>query len=231
MKNIAVILAAGSSKRFGKNPKLLSSIYGKTIFEYSVDAFEKNKAIDSIVIVTNPTLLKKFQAIATEREWKKINRFLIGGKERYESSLVAVRTFICEKDCNLIFHDAARPLVSQRIIDDVVESLKTHSAVDTAIPLTDSLVIVNEAKLITEVPDRSKYYRSQTPQAFNIKVIEKAFKAAIADKNFTASDDCGVVKNYLKNENIYIVAGEERNIKITYLEDLNYCEFLLAKGE
>lgn len=227
MRNIAIILAAGINKRFGKTSKLLSKIGDKTIFEYSVEAFEKNENIDSIAIVANPLLLAKFKQIANENNWGKIERFLIGGKERYESSLVAVRTFSSEKNCNLIFHDAARPLISQRIINDITENLKFYSAINTAIPITDSLIIINDDKTVAEVPQRKYYYKSQTPQAFNIKTIKKAFERAFSDNNFNVTDDCEVVKKYLPNEKIHIIAGEEKNIKITYPDDISFCEYLL----
>jgi len=62
--------------------------------------------------------------------------------------------------------------------------------------------------------------RSQTPQAFNLDTIIQAYEAGLKDKNFTATDDCGIVKNYLPKENIFIVLGEEKNIKITHKEDI-----------
>ncbi len=122
-----------------------------------------------------------------------------------------------------------RPFVSQKIINECVKSLERYSAVDVAIPTADTIIEVDESsKTIRNIPKRSTLQRGQTPQAFRLKTIKEAHELAKIDSNkplFT--DDCGLVKQYLPNEQIFIVDGEEKNIKITYPEDLLFAEKLL----
>ena len=226
--NIAIILAAGNASRFNSEiPKQFVEVKGKTILEYSLEAFEKNKNIDGITIVTNFQFVEQTEKLIAKNKYKKVKSVLIGGKERFDSSFVAIRAYSNKKNCNLIFHDAARPLVSQRIIDDVIKELDFYNAVDTAIPLTDTIIKINEKNYITEIPKRELFMRSQTPQAFNIETIKYAYELALNDKTFFATDDCGIVKKYLPNEKIVVINGEERNFKVTFPEDIILMENFL----
>jgi 2-C-methyl-D-erythritol 4-phosphate cytidylyltransferase len=227
-QNIAIILAAGTASRFNNEcPKQFIEVGGKTVLEYSVDAFEKNENIDKITIVTHFLYVEQTEKIIERNKWRKVKSVLIGGKERFESSFVAIREYSHLKYCNLIFHDAARPLVSQRIINDVVYELDYYNAVDTAIPLSDTIIRINDKHYITDIPNRKFYMRSQTPQAFNIETVKRSFELALNDKNLSVTDDCGIVKKYLPNEKIVVVAGEERNFKITYPHDIILMESFL----
>jgi 2-C-methyl-D-erythritol 4-phosphate cytidylyltransferase len=142
----------------------------------------------------------------------------VGGKERYNSSLVAINAYDAFKQANLIFHDAARPLVSQRIINDVVKAMRDYNAIDVAINSADTIIEVQN-DIITTIPDRIKMRRGQTPQGFKQELIAKAYQLAFEDENFKATDDCGVVSKYLPDEKIFVVKGEEVNMKLTYPED------------
>lgn len=217
--NIAVILAAGTGIRLEKSlPKQFFKVAGKMVIEHAVDAFEKNELIDEIAIVISNHYLFMTEDMIIKNEWKKVKRVLIGGEERYHSSLAAVNAYEDFKNANLIFHDAARPLVSQRIINEVVKAMTHYKAVDVAIPSADTIIEV-EDDIIKAIPERIKMRRGQTPQGFRQEVIAKAYKLALLDENFKATDDCGVVKKYLPEEEIFVVNGEEVNMKLTYPED------------
>lgn len=163
--------------------------------------------------------------------WKKVKKILKGGKERYDSSLSAIRAY-SGRDVNLVFHDAVRPLVSQRIIDDVCEALQTYEAIDVTLPAVDT-IIEAEGDHIAAIPDRSRLQRGQTPQAFRRDVIERAYDRALQDPNFKVTDDCGVVVKYLPEVPVHLVAGEESNMKLTYKEDTYLLDkfFQLRKSE
>jgi len=217
-RNIAVILAGGVGKRLGLSvPKQFYKVAGKMVVEHTVDAFERNKHIDEIAIVSSPAFIADFENIVLRNKWHKVKKILKGGRERYDSSLSAIRAYE-GADVNLIFHDAVRPLVSQRMINDVVEALDSYSAIDTAIPSTDT-IIEAEGDFISDIPDRSRLRRGQTPQAFHIETIRLAYEKALQAPAFRATDDCGVVRKYLPQTPVYIVKGEESNIKLTYKED------------
>jgi 2-C-methyl-D-erythritol 4-phosphate cytidylyltransferase len=115
-------------------------------------------------------------------------------------------------------------LVSHRIISDTIAALEHCTAIDVAVPATDTIIKVKD-RFIEEIPNRDLLNRGQTPQAFKLSTIKKAYDIALKDTHFQATDDCGTVKKYLPNEPIYIVEGEEGNMKLTYEEDL----FLLDK--
>lgn len=228
-KNIAVVLAGGSGRRIGGDlPKQFLQVGGRRIIEYSIDAFEKNAGIDEIAVVVNKDFIPLMEEIKAANSWSKLKHILSGGKERYDSSLSAIRAYE-DTDCNLIFHDAVRPMVSQRIISDVVSALDTYNSVAVAVPATDTIVRVDESgHMISEILQRQLLRCQQTPQAFRYETIEQAYKFALADPNFVATDDCGVVSRYLPNEKIFIVEGEDSNIKVTYPKDLSLLENLIS---
>ena len=216
--NIAVILAGGIGQRAGISmPKQFFKVAGKMVIEHTIDVFERNKGIDEIAIVSNPLLISDIESIVLKNGWKKVKRILKGGNERYESSLSAIQAYDNEA-VNLIFHDAVRPLLSQRILNDVLEALKKHTAIDVAMPSADTIIEV-AGDFIHAIPDRSRLRRGQTPQAFAIEVIREAYEKALGDPAFKTTDDCGVVKKYLPQVPIYVVMGEESNMKLTYKED------------
>ena len=133
-RNIAVILAGGSGQRFGSAlPKQFLPLAGRTVIEYSVGAFEKCDAIDEIAVVMHPDFLPQMQEIIDRNGWKKVRKLLPGGAERYLSTLAALNAYEGRSDLNLIFHDAARPVVSQRIINETVTALQTHPAEKTGL--------------------------------------------------------------------------------------------------
>lgn len=231
-RNIAIILAGGVGNRLGlSTPKQFFKVAGKMVVEHTIDAFESNPHIDEIAVVSNPFYISDIESIIIKNGWKKVKKILKGGKERYHSSLSAISAYEGE-DVNLIFHDAVRPLVSQRIINDVIEALKTYKAIDVAMPATDT-IIETEGNFILSIPDRSKLKRGQTPQAFHLETIRRAYETALKDSGFKVTDDCGVVVKYLPEEPVYVVAGEESNMKLTYKEDTYLLDkfFQLRKSE
>ncbi len=228
--NIAVILSAGSGSRFGSDiPKQFINLAGKNIIEYTIAAFEQNENVDEICIVADFKYHEKLLKISQKNGFTKVKKIIQGGEERKDSSYNAIKEYENQKDINLIFHDAVRPFVSQKIINDCIKFLENYSAIDVAIPTADTIIQIDEiSHTIESIPQRSKLQRGQTPQAFKLKTIKKAHELSKKDKNkpmFT--DDCGLVKQYLPNENIFVVNGEERNIKITYPEDLLFAEKLI----
>jgi 2-C-methyl-D-erythritol 4-phosphate cytidylyltransferase len=226
-KNIAVILAGGSGLRMGMDvPKQFLKVAGKAVLEHTIEAFQNHKKIDEVVIVSNQAFIHLVEGYVLANTWPKVKKILNGGSERYDSSLSAINAYSDQEDINLIFHDAVRPLVSERIIDDVISSLDIYEAIDTAVDASDTIVQVdNEKNVISMIPRRSLLRRGQTPQAFKIKTIKAAYELALKDPKFLATDDCGVVSKYLPDVPIFVVKGEEQNFKLTHKEDM----FLLDK--
>ena len=223
-KNIAIILAGGKGVRLGEQrPKQLLKIAGRKVIEHTLEVFETHPEIDEVAVVSNPDHISDIEEIAKLNSFTKLKKILNGGAERYDSSLSAINAY-SDQDVNLIFHDAVRPLVNHRIISDCITALQTYNAVDVAIKTTDTIIQVQD-NLINEIPNRDFLYNGQTPQAFAIGTIKRAYELALQDPNFRATDDCGVVKRYIPEEKIYVVHGEQFNMKLTYKEDV----FLIDK--
>ena len=228
MTNVAVILAGGMGTRVGGNiPKQLIPLSdGRSVLEHSVDVFEAASCIDEIVIVMHPEWLNEAEKLSHRNAWQKVRQIISGGSERWESSWHAIQAFSGQlSDISLWLHDAARPFVSQRILADVAEALKTHAAVTVAVPVTDTLYKVRRddvrgTKEVEAIPARTDFMRAQTPQAFHLDVLQKAFERALAQGQVAVTDDVGIVQAYMPEQPIFIVSGEEANRKITYAEDL-----------
>lgn len=228
MKNIAIILAGGTGSRLNAGiPKQFIKLAGKTILEHTLSVFQKNQYIDEIAIISNKDYIYRVEEIVKRNHFSKVSQILCGGKERYDSTLAALNTF--SEEANLLIHDAVRPLVDDRIIHDIIKALEEYEAVNTVMPAVDTIIEVDENHdFIKNIPNRNLLYRSQTPQAFKTHVLKKAYEIALQDLNFKATDDCGVVKKYLPEIKIKIIEGDNRNIKLTYPEDLFLLEKLIS---
>ncbi|MCW2749836.1 MAG: 2-C-methyl-D-erythritol 4-phosphate cytidylyltransferase, partial [Aeromicrobium sp.] len=144
LRNVAVVLAGGTGTRVGLSiPKQLIKIAGKTIIEHTIAAFEASPLIDEIIVLMAPGHLDPVRAIVQGGGYGKFTQNVEGGVTRNDSTSRALEALGSE-ECNVLFHDAVRPLVSQTIISDCVTALATHEAVDTAIPSADTIVQVHE---------------------------------------------------------------------------------------
>lgn len=216
----------------GETPKqFLPLPDGRSVLEHSVDAFEQSHYIHEIVIVMHPDWIEETEQLVQRNSWTKVTHVISGGAERWESSWNGISLYLKDdkKDPDTFywFHDAARPFVSQEILDRVGNALKTHRAVTVAVPVTDTLYKVESLELSVErnlkvesIPSRSEYMRAQTPQAFHYLVIGPAYMRAIEKGNIQTTDDVGILLAYSPDESVFVVEGEEANKKITYQEDL-----------
>ena len=236
MYNIAVILAGGIGARVGGNtPKqLLPLADGRSVLEHAVSAFEQSPCIDEVCIVMHPDYIMHAEQMLLANAWQKVRHIIPGGKERWESSVNAIRLLGDRREAigdevNLLLHDAARPFVSQGIIARVCEALKEHEAVTVAIPSTDTVYEMVDGR-VARIPQRSTIMRAQTPQAFRLELITEAYTKALGVDicdiqacsacHLPATDDCGIVHEHMPEVPIYIVEGEEQNKKITFKEDI-----------
>lgn len=226
-KNVAIILAGGKGERFNKEeilPKQFIKISGKTVMEHTIEKFENNKNIHEIIIVINPDYIKLCRSIVRKNNFKKITSILKGGKSRQESSRIGL--YKCnKKTTKVLFHDAVRPFLNQRIIDDTIKALNKFESVDVAIPSSDTLIKTSPRNTIIEIPNRKYFMRGQTPQGFRYKLIYNAHKIAERERNTDFTDDCGLIE-YYGLAKTYVVLGSEENIKITYPLDIHIADKL-----
>jgi 2-C-methyl-D-erythritol 4-phosphate cytidylyltransferase len=130
-------------------------------------------------------------------------------------------------EANVLFHDAVRPFIDHRVIEDCVTALDRYEAVDVAIPSADTIIKVDDygGTVIKDVPRRDRLRRGQTPQCFRLSTIRAAYALALADPDFTegkisATDDCSIVLRYLPDVPIVVVPGSEQNMKVTHPVDV-----------
>lgn len=222
-KNIAIVLSAGLSLRFKKNnhrpPKQLVKINGKTLIEHTLLKFEKNKKIDEIILVVNQESQKAQKKIVQKGGFKKIKKVILGGNTRQESSRNGVLACDQKKTNKVLIHDANRPFVSDELINKTLKALDNYRAVTIGTPLVETILKVNSKNLIVGIPPRADFCCEQTPQGFRYEIIKKAHE--LADRNHfkEATDDCSLVEKYRLTK-IFVIPGEEENIKITYPLDL-----------
>ncbi|WP_243742557.1 bifunctional cytidylyltransferase/SDR family oxidoreductase [Actinorugispora endophytica] len=221
-RTIAVVLAGGSGQRIGlSTPKQLLKIAGKPILEHTLAIFEEAPEIDEIIVMMNPGFVRDAEAITRKAGFQKVTRILPGGTSRNATTQLALDALEGNDPATtkVLFHDAVRPLLSQRIVVDCVRALDEYTAVDVAIPSSDTIIEVDD-DTITDVPRRARLRRGQTPQAFRLGTIQNAYAKAWQDPGFEATDDCTVVLRYLPEEPIFVVAGDEHNMKVTQPVDI-----------
>ena len=215
MKNIAIILAAGTGSRIGgEKPKQFLLFDGKELFVHSLLTFTNCEIIDEIVLVVNDLYNSEYVNKIKKYEISKKLVLVNGGKTRQNSVQNAIE-YISKNNENAIVlvHDAARPYVSERIIRDNIEAVKKFECCTTAIPSSNSVYLTKDGNFVEEV-NRDSVYLAQTPQSGYLKIFQKAFKNI--DKIYTDEAAIFASVGYVP----HIVLGEEKNIKITYPEDL-----------
>ena len=246
MRTVAVVLAGGTGLRIGGDlPKQLQLLGGMTLLERSVAAFDRAPGVNEVVVVMAAPFLAEARRMLFGR-YAKVSHVIAGGADRPDSTSRAIDllTRTCEPgalagaagaggadqaDCNVLFHDAARPLVDQRIIADCVTALAECEALGVVVPTADTIVRLADDRMVS-IPPREELGRCQTPQAFRLSVIRRAYELASADRaagTLRATDDCGMVLRYLPGVEVRAIAGSERNMKITYPADLRIAESLL----
>jgi 2-C-methyl-D-erythritol 4-phosphate cytidylyltransferase len=216
---VGVVLAGGVGTRVGLAiPKQLLKIAGKPIIEHTLAAFEATSEIDEVIVLMTPGYVDDINAIVSARGFRKVSAVLEGGLTRNDTTKLALDQLGTE-ECNVLFHDAVRPLVTGRIVRECVNALRNFDAVDVAIPSADTIIVV-DGDVISDIPDRSRLRRGQTPQGFKLSTIRKAYELAWQDPDFAATDDCSVVLRYLPDVAIHVVEGSEHNMKVTDPVDL-----------
>ena len=207
MNNYFVILAAGKSARFhNKVPKQFYYYKNKEIVDHSVEKSLKSKLFKKIIIVTNNINYFK------KKKYSKLIKIIKGGKERSDSSLIALRYIKKYKPKNVLIHDAARPNFSIKLLENLMLNLKKNKAVVPIISSKDSIKYKIKNQIFNL--NRNNSLLTQTPQAFRFKEL---YNLAINEKNKISDEATLFINN---NHKIKFVPGENGNYKITFLNDI-----------
>ena len=216
MNNYFIILAAGSSKRsISKKPKQYFLYKNKEIFEHSIEKAIKSKLFKKIILVLDGK--KKIQ-----KKYSKNIIIIEGGKERSDSSLIALKKIHKYKPSNVLIHDAARPDFTISLLNKLIKSLRNNVAVVPVIQSKDSIKYKIKNKLFNLV--RDKAFLTQTPQAFKYK---KLYSLAKLEKNIITDEATLFIENNVK---IKFIKGDNKNSKITYLEDVKKIKSYVGIG-
>ena len=210
---IAIIAAAGRGKRLGSSlPKQFLKVRGRTILEMSVEAFEQNKYVDEIFVAANADYCELTEKLC--RGFSKLKKIVAGGAERQDSVRAALDCLRGENGIVLV-HDAARPFVSEAVINAVIEGTADFGAAIPTVPAKDTIRQVDGTG--SRTLQRETLACVQTPQGFRISLLKHAFEKAQAE-GFLGTDDASLVERM--GINISMVQGEDANRKITTREDL-----------
>jgi ribitol-5-phosphate 2-dehydrogenase (NADP+) / D-ribitol-5-phosphate cytidylyltransferase len=229
LHNVAVVLAGGTGQRMGLEiPKQLVKIAGKPIMQHTLQVFESAPQIDEIIVAMAPGFTAAAEEIITAAGCTKVSHVIEGGATRTETTMRAIEAVSAKTpQANVLFHDAVRPFIDHRVIEDCVTALERYEAVDVAIPSADTIIKVDDygGTVIKDVPRRDLLRRGQTPQCFRLSTIRDAYALALKDPDFTAgkitaTDDCSVVLRYLPDVPIVVVPGSEQNMKVTHPVDM-----------
>jgi len=209
----ALITAAGSSTRYGKN-KMLEPVQGKPLLIRTLERFLACGEIEEIIVTARDSDKKTYEKLTRAFDIVKI---VTGGKQRIESLLNALNA--ASGDI-LITHDGARPLVTPDLIKELIAWVKKTGAAMTAVNPTATVKITdNQSMKITGTLPRAKTWIAQTPQGYNRNILKQALEKAVREKYFVPTDDSEIVAR-MTSHDIVVVPGDHSNIKVTHRSDI-----------
>ncbi len=220
----AVIVAAGSAQRMGFD-KMTVMLDGQPVLVRAANAFEQCPLVDEIVVVTRSDRLEEIADLCSQYSLSKVTAVVCGGKTRTESALAGVMAL--KKDCRLTaIHDGARPLVSQRVIEECIKRASVQYAAVPVLKSKDTLREVDEDGNVKCLCDRDRIVRIQTPQVFLTDILKGALSDAVS-RGMVFTDDAEAVQRMgLK---IQTVEGDEENLKLTTPDDLQLARGILEQ--
>ena len=218
----AVIVAAGTASRMEGLDKVMASLNGEPMIVRTVRTFQNCDAVKEIVIVTREDLIQQIADLC--REFDKVKAVVVGGKDRAASVNNGLNALSGKVKLAAV-QDGARPLITEAVIDRTVRAANTYGAAAPAIPVKDTVKVV-EGGIVTTTPQRSTLKAIQTPQVFDFDLLRGALKHA-AEKELEITDDCSAVE--LLGFKVKIVEGDEHNIKVTTPMDLKIAQMLLEE--
>jgi 2-C-methyl-D-erythritol 4-phosphate cytidylyltransferase len=173
---IAVVLAGGRGLRFGGEvPKQFVKLAGRMVIEHTIEVFERCAAVDEIVVVVPAGHEDTLWEASTRNGWHKVSKVVAGGRDRADSTASALAALAEHPaQARILVHDAARPLLDEPTIERCLAALDVHQAVDVVVPASDTIVEVASEGRISDIPDRSRLRRGQTPQGFRLGLLREA---------------------------------------------------------
>lgn len=222
-----LVAAAGSSSRMGGTNKLLQPLDGVPVLVRTLTALQQAGQVDEIVIAAREEDLVEISRLCHTYGITKCAKVVRGGGSRAHSVLLAALEASAETEL-LAVQDGARPLVTPELIDRVISAAARCGAAAPAVPVKDTIKSVREGGAVAETLDRSGLRAVQTPQVFEASLLKAALQSAV-EKDIPVTDDCSAVERLGKV--VFLVEGDEENLKITTPTDLILAEAILQARE
>lgn len=220
MNRTTIIVAGGSGKRIGGPvPKQFLLLKGRPLLCWTIDAFHRSDASMPIIVVLPEHQIQSWKSLCSSHHFQVPHEIVAGGEERFHS--VRNGLGLVRHDDLVAVHDGVRPLVSAELIDRCFKAAEAHGAAIPVIPISSSVREVSGDT--SKALDRSTLRAVQTPQCFSVPLLRAAFELPY-DPAFT--DEATLVERI--GSAVHLVPGEERNIKVTNLEDLQVAALLIA---
>ena len=228
MKKYVIVLASGSSSRFGsgERPKQFVEVMGKTILEHTLDACDC-EVFDEMVVVVPELNVKEVTWRINAQKYSIPLRVVAGGGTRLESCRHGVNA-IEDYEAYVVIHNGAQPLVTKESFQNCLLGLETADAVTTAVPCVYTVLEIDEQGYVTSIPDRSTLRNDMGVEGFKLSLLRKLFLSHMDSKSKSTDMVGEVLKSGLSR--VRVVEGDENNIKITYQSDMEKIkERLVAK--
>lgn len=219
-----LIPAAGMGRRMGSDRnKLLLTLLDKPLLAWTLEAAEAATGIDWIGIMGQPVDFPDFQEILARVNLTKPVELIQGGETRQQSVYNGLQALPTDAE-RVLIHDGARCLATPELFERCGTALQTCSGLIAAIPVKDTIKVVDQNGLILETPDRQQLWAAQTPQGFEVKLLEECHDQG-RQQGWEVTDDAALFEKC--GLSVHIVMGEETNLKVTTPVDLSVAEFIL----
>ena len=228
------ILAGGVGSRMNiaDRPKQFLQLGDKPIIVHTLEKFLLCSRLDRVYVGVHPNWLLHMQDLLDKYvpDQKDMVTLVPGGGDR-NNTIMNIASQI-EKDFGesddhiIVTHDSVRPFVTMRIIEENIDAALQHGAVDTVIEATDTIVVSEDAKIITEIPNRKKMFQGQTPQSFNLKLLKELYNDLTDEEKGILTDACKIC--VVRNKPVHLVRGEVSNLKITTISDYKIAQAMIG---
>lgn len=220
----AIIVAGGSSQRMGFD-KLLAPLNDRPVVAHAIAAFERTASVTDIILVGRAERLSEYQKIVAGEGFRKVSAVIPGGARRQDSVRCGLEKLKASAEFVAV-HDAARPLVSPELIEQIFQLARSHGGAASAAPVIDTLKRVDRDRFVTGGVERADLFAVQTPQIFRRDLLTEAYRA-VFEAGLEVTDEISAIEH--AGGKVALLPNEAPNFKITYPADLPLAEFLLRQ--
>lgn len=231
--NFAVVLAGGIGLRMGnmEKPKQYIELGNKPIIIHTIEKLYAYPDFEKVIVMCPEQWIQHTENLIQKYMNSQENIVVVaGGSTRNETILNAINYieehYGLDDETIIVTHDAVRPFLTHRIIEENIMAAKQYHACDTVIPATDTIVVSKDNKSIHEIPDRAMMYQGQTPQSFRAKMLRELYQSLSEEEKDILTDAAKIC--VMKGKHVELVRGEVFNIKITYPYDLEVAKSLIG---